>query len=417
MTTQIPELLIPAGTYRKLQVALKYGADAVYVGASGFSMRPDKASFAGDELHQAVEYVHAKGKKIYIGINSLIMQDELNALREWLEETKHIPFDALIVADPGALMLVRQTRPDVEIHISTQLSTANALSVEFWKEAGANRVVLARECSLKETKTIVQDSSLPVEVFVHGTMCMAVSGRCLLSHHLTGHNASKGDCKNTCRWQWELKESKRPNESFPFIETEKNTVFFGSKDLCLLEHIPDVIQSGAASLKIEGRMKSEYYVAAITRTYRAALDAYANEPENYKISPEWMVDVNSVRHHPYSTGFAFGYSSDDPETLQASQVEAGNYDFVGVTESIDENSLYVDVKNPITVNETLEWIGPQSQGGIFTVQSIVDASNACIGRASSGRKVRLFVENGVPFGSHIVLRRLKKGKESNPVLL
>jgi putative protease len=408
VSIQLPELLIPAGTFRKLQVAFEYGADAVYVGAAGFSMRPDQVSFAGNELEQAVAFTHQKNKRIYVGINSLIMQDELDSLQCFLIETKHIPFDALIVADPGAFMLVREIRPDVEIHISTQMSTANALAAKFWKEAGASRVVLARECSLAETKQITHTSELPVEIFVHGTMCMAVSGRCLLSAYTTGHNASKGDCKNTCRWQWEVTESKRPDESFPVLQTEKNTVIFSSKDLCLLDHIPEVVQSGAASLKIEGRMKSEYYVGAVTRAYRAALDLYVSDPAEYVMDPDWLVDVNSVRHHPYSTGFAFGYPREAPESLQSPKAEPGTYDFVGIIDEVKDQSYLVDIKNPIVKDETLEWIGPGSGRGLVRIESMIDRKGDFLDRANPGNQVYITLAESVPLPKHILLRRLKE---------
>lgn len=408
MTIQLPELLIPAGTFRKLQVAIEYGADAVYVGAAGFSMRPDQSAFDANGLEEAVDYTHQKQKRIYVGINSLIMQEEMSALQVFLQETKHIPFDALIVADPGALMLVRQIRHDVEIHISTQMSTANTLAAKFWKEAGASRVVLARECTLDETQRITEESELPVEIFVHGTMCMAISGRCLLSAYTTGHDASKGDCKNTCRWQWEVSESKRPNESFPVLQTEKNTVIFSSKDLCLLEHIPAVVQSGAASLKIEGRMKSEYYVGAVTRAYRAALDSYASDPGHFVVDPSWIVDVNSVRHHPYSSGFAFGYPHEAPETLQSPKAEPGTYQFVGIIKDVVDQAYLIDMKNPVVVNETLEWIGPGSKSGTARIASITDVKGKPLERANPGSQVYIKLADDISLSKHYLFRRLNE---------
>ncbi len=403
----IPELLIPAGTEQKLHVALEYGADAVYVGAAGFSMRPDGASFSIDQLRSSVALTHQYGKRLYVGVNSLIMQSELPALKQWLEETRDIAFDALIVADPATFMLTRQLRPDVEIHISTQMSTANALAAQFWKDAGAQRIILARECSLAETRQITEQDTLPVEIFVHGAMCVAVSGRCLLSAYMTGFNASKGQCKHSCHWQWEVKEAKRPGESYPVVEADNKTIIFSSTDLCLLEHIPALVQSGVASLKVEGRMKSEYYIASITRSYRAALDAYAADPDNYTLKQDWLDDVNSVRHHPYATGFAFGYPTENPAALQASYVDIGTKDYVGIIESINDDSTLVQVKHPFDVGEKLEWIGPQSKGGFVTIGSILDKQNHYVKKAHPGTSVHITIEGDNPLSRFSILRRNK----------
>jgi putative protease len=405
----LPELLVPAGTYRKAQVAIAYGADAIYVGATGFSMRPDGASFNSHDLCETVNYVHSQNKRIFVGINSLIMQDELPHLKQWLIDTKEIPFDALIVADPAAFMLVKEIRQDVEIHISTQQSTANSLAAKFWKQAGAHRIVLARECSLKEAKQISQDSELPIEIFVHGAMCVATSGRCLLSAYMTGKNASKGECKHSCRWEWEITEKKRPNESFPIIETDNKTIFLSSTDLCLIEHIPAIIESGVASLKIEGRMKSEYYVAAITRSYRAALDAYAQNQTEYQTDPQWLIDVNSVRHHPYSTGFAFGYPTENPDQIQATYIDIGTHDFVGIIDTYDNCQYTIQVKHPIRINDRLEWIAPRSQTGIVTVESILDGHYHTVEQAHPGTTAKIkFNEQDTIIPQHGILRRLKK---------
>jgi U32 family peptidase len=407
----IPELLIPAGTVRKLQVALAYGADAVYVGAAGFSMRPDGASFTMADLRRAIPLVHEQNKKIYVGMNSLIFQNEIDEVRAWLEASRDVAIDALIVADPATFRLAREIRSDLELHISTQMSIANALAAEFWKEQGASRVILARECSLEQARQIANAAQIPVEIFIHGAMCVAVSGRCLLSAHMTGHNASRGDCKHSCRWQWELTEAKRPGESYPVIQTEKETVFLSSTDLCLIEHIPAVVKSGVASLKVEGRMKSEFYVACITRAYRAALDAYAADPEHYALNPAWLEDVNAVRHHPYATGFAFGYPTENPEKLQASYIDIGAYDFVGLVEAVQEPALTVHVKHPFRYDEVLEWMHPNGSRGTLAVDSIT-LDGQRINQAHPGTLVQVMIEENVSLPECTILRRRKPGSDT-----
>lgn len=398
MHASIPELLIPAGSLRKLRVALAYGADAVYVGAAGFSMRPDGASFPTADLRLAVDEVHRQGKRIYVALNSLIHQDGLPALHAWLDETVDIAMDALIVADPAALLLVRQHRPEVEIHISTQLSTANALAARFWQAAGASRVILARECTLDEVKQIAAESGVPIEIFVHGAMCVAVSGRCLLSAYMTGHSASEGECKHSCRWDWQLVEAKRPGEAFPVFETGKETIVLSSTDLCLIEHIPRVVRTGAASLKIEGRMKGEYYVAVVTRVYRAALDAYAADPLLYRTDPAWLAELHSLRHHPYATGFAFGYPAESPEVLQARYIDIGTHDVVGIVEGREEQAYRVLVKHPFRYDATLEWIGPGYAGGTVTIDSIQDQEGQGLNQTHPGTTVlvRLASQADIP---------------------
>lgn len=408
MALQLPELLIPAGTLRKLQTALAYGADAVYAGAANFSMRPDSASFTVDDLRVAADLVHAKNKRLYIGINSLIMQGELDSLRAWLNETRDIAIDAIIIGDPAVLMLVQELRPDVEIHISTQISTANALAAKFWKANGASRIILARECSLEDAKSIAQDSGIPAEIFIHGALCMAVSGRCLLSALMTGYSASRGQCKHTCRWDWQLVEKQRPGQAIPIFETNKETVFLGSADLCLIEHIPDVVQSGVASVKVEGRMKGEYYVAAITRAYRAALDAYKQDPVNYQTNPAWVEDVNSVSHLEYSTGFAFGYPKNNRHALQAKYHQNEMYDYAGIIESIEDDGYTVLIKNPFRIGETLEWIGPGYTGGELQVRSMTDPDGEPVIQSNPQTVIKITFDSSISLPEHAVLRRKKR---------
>ena len=354
----LPELLLPAGNLAKLRMALVYGADAVYVGAAGLSMRPDEAAFTVDKLGAAVELAHGAGRRIYVALNTLMFDADLDPLRTWMDQTSALDMDAVIVSDPGAMGVIREMRPALNIHVSTQASTANSGTAAFWESAGASRVVLARECTLESAKTIAGTSGIDVEVFVHGAMCVAVSGRCLLSAHMCGQSGNRGTCKHSCRWEWEIAERKRPGETFSVVQTERETVFFGSTDLCLIEHIPLLVDSGVKALKVEGRMKSEYYVANVTRVYRAALDRYARDPNGFTVDPGWLAELDAVSHRPYGTGFAFGYPDGHPDSIQTHNAPESTCDVLGHVTDRSGDTHTIEVKNPFSVDETIEWIAP-----------------------------------------------------------
>ena len=368
MSTPIPELLLPAGSLSTLETALRFGADAVYVGAAGFSMRPDGASFDIDSLAQAVCMAHEHGKKLYVALNSLIHQDELPAVTDWLIATAEIPFDAIIVADLAMIPLLATHQPTREIHISTQLSSANALATQVYHQLGASRVILAREAPLSGVREIV-DAGGCVEVFVHGAMCVAVSGRCLLSAYLTGKSGNQGECKHTCRWNWtvgEITESKRPDAPMTLIETGKETIFLGSSDLCMLADLAHVVAAGVSSVKVEGRMKNEHYIAVVTRCYRQALDSIAacGDLDAWQCDPQWMEELESLAHHPYTTGFAYGYPADQPDRLQTGDRQGPGHDVVGIVRAVDAETgeLTVDAKAMLRDGETVEFFAPSGKG-------------------------------------------------------
>lgn len=369
---KLPELLLPAGTISKLKAAVDYGADAVYAGVAGFSMRPDGASLTVEQFAEAAEYVHTRGKRIYAALNIMAFNSDLGLIEEWLEEIRKVDIDALIVGDAGVMRLARSVRPELPVHISTQMGVANTQSALFWKEAGAERVILARESTLEDAYNIGKEAEVEVEVFVHGAMCVAVSGRCLLSAFMTGKSGSRGQCKHACRWEYQLVEEIRPNESIPIFETGRETVMLGSKDLCLIEHIPELVKSGVTSIKVEGRMKSEYYVAVIARVYRDALDAYAKDRDNYEFQQKWLEELDAVSHRPYDTGFAFGYSQDDPGRLQAENIYSMTRELAGIVEEGGK----VFVKNPFRPGDVLEWIAPQWQGGEIVIKDVTSVTGA-----------------------------------------
>jgi putative protease len=396
--------LMPGGSPGKLQRAIAYGADAVYVGAAGLSMRPDEAAFSPDQLADALLYVHERDKRLYVCINSIILQEDLAPLAQWLDDTRDMQFDAVIVADPGAFRMAKKRRPDLNIHISTQMCSANSEAASFWRDAGATRIVLARECSLTQAAEITSHSEMDVEVFVHGAMCVAVSGRCLLSAYLCGNSASKGVCKHSCRWEWEIVEKKRPDETLTVEQTERQTIFFGSKDLCLIEHIPEIVKSGVVSLKVEGRMKSEYYVANVAAVYRAALDRYASDPSAYTVDPEWLAELDAVSHRPYSTGFAFGYPTKEPQSLQTDERPTTACNMLGIVESVEGELHTITVKNPFTVGEEVEWISPGSSRGKSTVSQIINEKGKEVEKSHCGTTAKVSFENDV-LPCHTILRR------------
>ena len=321
------------------------------------------------------------------------------------QAAKHLSFDAVIVSDPGAFSLIRELHPELNIHISTQLSTANTAAVSFWENNGARRVVLARECTLADAEKIARECGIEVEVFVHGSMCVAVSGRCLLSAYLSGHSGSKGRCKHSCRWEWQVVEQKRPGEPITVFETGRETIFFGSKDLCLIEYIPQLVKSGVCSFKVEGRMKSESYTATVTRVYRDALDCYKENHDGYKVNPEWIRELETVSHRPYGTGFAFGYSSSEPESLQTHNHVISTCKILGVVDGISESNHKVLVKNPFSVNEEMEWIGSKMAGGMVSVSEICGENGAQILKPQGGDIVSVSFKDRIILPDYAILRR------------
>ncbi len=311
------ELLSPAGSPEKLRAALLYGADAVYLAGNMFGMRAAAANFSDDELREAVEYTHARGKKVYLTLNTMPREYEYDALRAYLTRIGSIGLDAFIIADIGVLGLVREMLPDAEIHISTQTSSVSSASAKMWHALGAKRIVLARELTMEEVMRIRDNlpSEIELECFIHGSMCVSYSGRCLLSNHFTGRDGNRGMCAQPCRWNYVITEEKRPEMPLPVEQTEHGTFIMSSKDMCMIEHIPELMKSGIDSFKIEGRMKSAYYTAVVTNAYRMAIDAYNADPEHYKYDPLWLRELESVSHREYATGYWFDRAMENAQTV------------------------------------------------------------------------------------------------------
>lgn len=355
------ELLAPAGDLNKLKTAINYGADAVYLGGESFGLRKASKNFTMEEIAEGVKYAHDRGKKVHVTLNIIPHNKDIVGVEDYVRELYNIGVDALIVADPGMIMKVQEAEPRMNIHISTQGSVTNSSTVKFWDKMGAERVVLARELSLEEIKGIIQDTNneVQIETFAHGAMCMSYSGRCLLSNYMTGRDANMGDCSQACRYKYHLVEEKRPGEYFPIEEHEEGTFIMNSKDLCMIQDVHKLIEAGITSLKIEGRVKSEYYLATIIRTYRMAIDSYYADPENYEFDPYLLEEVKKVSHRDFTTGFYFGQANQDSQVYETNSYIRG-YDFIGLVLDYDEKTKIatVEQRNRIFKGEEIEIFGP-----------------------------------------------------------
>jgi putative protease len=400
-----PELLAPAGDLEKLETALDYGADAVYVGGEHFGLRALAGNFTFDQLARARELTLGRGKRLYLTLNAYLMPTDMADCASYLERLRSLELDAYIVSDPGVLSLARRIDPQRELHLSTQANTTNAESARFWQAAGIGRINLARELALADIRAIRAASEVELEVFVHGAMCIAYSGRCLLSAALTERSANRGLCTQPCRWRYALMEETRPGQYLPVEEDDRGSYVLNSRDLCLVEHLPQLIAAGVNSLKIEGRMKSRYYVAAVTRVYRAALDRYLEHPEAWRCDPRWRRELEKVSHRPYGTGFLLG--RDDPQ-IRADQ---GGYrrecDFVGVVEQVrGDGRALVAGRNRFFAGETLELIGPGMRQACFEVEEMTGENGAPLSVVQPNARALMPLPEGARPGD--LLRRERK---------
>ena len=388
----MPELLSPAGNFEKLKAAILYGADAVYLAGRSFGMRSAADNFTVEELYEAVDYVHARGKKLYLTVNTMPHQDEYAELRSFLTALKDCPIDAMIVADLGTIATVKEILPDMEIHISTQASIVSSAAAKAYAALGAKRVVLARELTMREILAIRSelDPAVEIETFIHGSMCISYSGRCLLANAINGRDGNRGTCTQPCRWNYSLVEEKRPDMPFPIEQSDLGTFILSSKDMCMIEHIPELMKSGIASFKIEGRMKSAYYTAVVTNAYRMAMDAYIRDPEGYRYDPAWLAELESVSHREYGTGFFFDHPMENPQLVSAcgyirekayfstaTEYVKEEMDAIaanGVEEENGEGRLYRFIqRNKVSAGEDAELISPGQIGRGFTVKELYGA--------------------------------------------
>lgn len=374
-----PELLAPAGNLEKLKMALLYGADAVFMGGKAFGLRAFSANFTDDELKEGIAFAHSLHKKAYITVNIFPHNDDLAALPEYLAFLQSAGADGLLIADPGVFRMAKTIVPEMPLHISTQANNTNWSSVLFWEELGASRVVLARELSLEDIKTIRKKARVELEAFVHGAMCISYSGRCLMSNYFTGRDSNRGECAQPCRWKYYLVEEKRPNQYIPVLEDERGTYIFNSKDLCLLPHLPQLIESGISSLKIEGRMKSVHYVATVVKAYRQAIDHYFADPQGFAVRTEWLEELNKVSHRAYTTGFYFSKTTAGDQ-IYGSSSYSQTHDFIGLVKSYDAvtKTAIVEQRNNMRLGQEIEIVQPDHPAFIQQITAMADAEGNAI---------------------------------------
>lgn len=361
-----PEILAPAGNLDKLKIAIDFGADAVYLGGSRLNLRAFADNFTNEEIAEGVKYAHDRDRKVYVVVNVFPHNEDLIGAEDYIRELSKLNIDAVLASDPSIIAIVKEVAPELEIHLSTQANNVNWRSAKFWYDMGVKRIVLARELSLDEIKEIRKNlpEECDLEAFVHGSMCVSYSGRCLLSNYMIGRDSNRGECAQPCRYKYYLVEEKRPEQQYEIVEDNKGTYIMNSKDLCMIEHIDEVIKSGVFSLKIEGRMKSLYYVAAVVKAYRQAVDSYLKDPDNYKFNPAWMESLNKVSHREYSTGFYFG-EKENQIFESSSYIQTA--EIVGIVRSYDRETKIatIEQRNKVLNNDTVDVL--RAEGDIFNV--------------------------------------------------
>ena len=389
-----PELLIPASSLEVLKTAVMFGADAVYIGGEAFGLRAKAKNFSMEEIREGIAFAHAHDVKVYITAIILAHNGDLSGVRAYFEEVKEIRPDALIISDPGVFMIAREVCPEIDIHISTQANNTNYGTYQFWHQLGARRVVTARELSMAELKEIREKApaDLEMETFIHGAMCISYSGRCLLSNYFTGRDANRGACTHPCRWKYAIVEETRPGEYMPVYENERGTYIFNSKDLCMIEHIPELIDSGIDSFKIEGRMKTALYVATVARTYRKAIDDYLESPELYRENMDWYLDqISNCTYRQFTTGFFFG-KPDESAQIYDNNTYVKEYTYLGIIGECTADGLYrIEQRNKFSVGEQIEIMKPDGRNIPVVVRRIVDEEGQEMQSAPHPKQV-LYIE-------------------------
>ena len=402
-----PELLIPASSLEVLKTAVVFGADAVYIGGEAFGLRAKAKNFSMEDMKEGIQFAHEHNVRVYVTANILAHNGDLPGVEEYFKELKEIGPDALIISDPGVFMIAKRVCPEIEIHISTQANNTNYGTYRFWHELGAKRVVSARELSMKEIKEIRSNipDDLEIETFVHGAMCISYSGRCLLSNYFTGRDANQGACTHPCRWKYAVMEESRPGEYLPVYENERGTYIFNSKDLCMIGHIPDLIDAGIDSFKIEGRMKTALYVATVARTYRKAIDDYLKDPVLYEKNMPWYLDqISNCTYRQFTTGFFYG-KPDSEAQIYDSNTYVKEYTYLGIVGGTNAEGLYrIEQRNKFSVGETIEIMKPNGDNIKAKVLRIVNEEGGEQESAPHPKQV-LYIDLGVPMEQYDILRR------------
>jgi len=403
------ELLAPAGSLEKLKTAIFFGADAVYCGGLNFGLRAGADNFTVQELKEGIDFAHQRDKKVYMTLNMIPHNKELDQLPEYIEKIKELDLDALIISDPGVFAFVKKEMPEMEIHISTQANNVNWASALFWAEQGAERIILARELSKEEIKEIAQktDGEVELEYFVHGAMCISYSGRCLLSNYFVGRDANKGDCAQSCRWKYHLVEEKRPGEYYPIEENDQGTFIMNSRDLNLAEEIGELIELGLSSLKVEGRMKSVHYAATVINTYRQLIDQYYENTADFKADPELLAELRKISHRDYTKGFYYGKPGSKGQRYESSSY-LRTYDFMGVVKGYDSENkeALIEVRNKIFKGDDLEFIVPGQKTFTIKAEYLINEEGEEIEAAPHPKQlIKIPLNREIPAGS--LLRREK----------
>ncbi|MCI9476492.1 MAG: U32 family peptidase [Emergencia sp.] len=404
------ELLAPAGDLEKLKTAIIYGADAVYFGGEMFSLRAGAGNLTIEEMKEGIAFAHERGKRCYLTINIFAHNEDIEPLTSYLQQIKDLGLDAFIVSDPGIVDLIQEVIPAAEIHLSTQANMTNYRTAGFWHKLGVKRLVLARELTLPEIRQIRENipPEMEIEAFVHGAMCISYSGRCLLSNFMIERDANRGMCAHPCRWKYALVEEKRPGEYYPVEEDERGTYILNSRDLCMIEHIPEIVGSGIMSAKIEGRMKSIFYVATVVHAYRKAIDAYFADPEHYKFDEDWMRELKKVSHREFTTGFYFHQPTNKDQNYQTSAYTR-EYSFVGLIKEYDEETGFalVEQRNKMTLGEEIEIFGPDIDFFTQNITEMLDAQTGENLESAPHPQQLLKMKMDHPVKPHYILRKKK----------
>lgn len=407
MTDRKVELLVPAGSLEVLKVAVDYGADAVYIGGQAYGLRAKADNFSIDEMKEAAAYAHAKNAKVYVTANIFAHNYDIDGMKTYFEQLKDTGVDAVLVSDPGIFTLAKETMPDMELHISTQANNTNYLTYNFWYKLGAKRVVTARELSLAEIRQIRDHipDDMEIESFMHGAMCISYSGRCLLSSYFTGRDANRGACTHPCRWKYHIVEETRPGEYMPVNEDDRGTYIFNSKDLCMVEHIPEMIDAGIDSFKIEGRMKTALYVATVARTYRKAIYDYMESPELYRSNMEYYKsEIAKCTYRQFTTGFYFGKTDSDSQ-IYDNNTYIKNYTYIGNVQLVTEDGLAVfEQKNKFSVGEMIEAMDFDGTNISCRVEEIYNDKMEKM-ESAPHPKMQLYVRLDRPVSAGMILRR------------
>ena len=403
MTT--PELLAPAGNFEKLITAIHYGADAVYLGLSKLSLRAKADNFSPEELEEAARIVHAKGKKLYITVNIFPHNEDISLIKKHLEFLKELSPDALIISDPGVFEMASNTVPEIPIHVSTQANITNYRAAKFWEKSGAKRIVLSRELTIEEIAEIRRNVSIELECFVHGAICISYSGRCYISSFLANRSANRGECTNSCRWDYTLIEGKRHGKYLPVYENDRGTYLMSSRDLCMIEHLDRLADAGVNSFKIEGRMKGINYVAGVVKTYREAIDCLKTRP--YSINKRWLQELSMFSSRGYTTGMFMGKQPDSGYNHDDEKIYRMSHELVGVIKSVTNGKAVVALRNSIKIGDNIEFLSPGLENKTFEIKEILNQNQSPVTSGHNEETVLLPIQNGVK-ANDLIRRQLSQ---------